>query len=254
MPHSQSIPARSESQTVETIGEAIQEIAREGARSLLQRALEVEIAHHLERYTEFVTEENQRAVVRNGYAPERSVFTGVGPVTIQRPRVDGREAVKRNPEHTRFTSGVLPRFLRRTSTIEGVVATLYLKGISTNDFDTAVRAIYGEDAGSLSASTVSRLKDAWQDEYEQWRTQTLSSNQYAYIWADGVYFNARIEDDRSCILVIVGAKFNGEKELLAMVAGYRESEDSWKELLLELRGRGMTIDPKLAIADGALGF
>jgi transposase-like protein len=134
------------------------------------------------------------------------------------------------------------------------VATLYLKGISTNDFDSAIQAIYGDDAGSLSASTVSRLKDAWHDEYEQWRTTRLSSNQYAYIWADGVYFNARIEGDRSCLLVIVGAKFNGEKELLAMATGYRESEDSWKELLLDLRDRGMTIDPKLAIADGALGF
>jgi len=254
MPHSQSIPPQAESQTVETIDDAIRKIAREGARSLLQRALEAEIANHLEQYAGLLTEDERKAVVRNGYAPERTIFTGIGPVVIQRPRVDEREAVKRNPEHKRFSSGVLPRFLRRTPTIEGVVATLYLKGISTNDFDSAIQAIYGDDAGSLSASTVSRLKDAWHDEYEQWRTTRLSSNQYAYIWADGVYFNARIEGDRSCLLVIVGAKFNGEKELLAMATGYRESEDSWKELLLDLRDRGMTIDPKLAIADGALGF
>lgn len=254
MPHSQSIPPQAESQTVETIDDAIREIAREGARSLLQHALETEIANHLDQYAELLTEDERKTVVWNGYAPERTIFTGIGPVAIQRPRVDEREAVKRNPEHERFSSGVLPRFLRRTPTIEGVVATLYLKGISTNDFDAAIQAIYGDDAGSLSASTVSRLKDAWHEEYEQWRTTRLSSNQYAYIWADGVYFNARIEGDRSCLLVIVGAKFNGEKELLAMVTGYRESEDSWKELLLDLRERGMTIDPKLAIADGALGF
>jgi len=254
MPHIQSIPPQPESQSIETIDEAIREIAREGARSLLQRALEVEIAHHLEQYAEVLTADERRAVVRNGYAPQRTIFTGVGPVTVQRPRVDERQAVKENATHKRFTSGVLPRFLRRTPTIEGVVATLYLKGISSNDFDDALRAIYGEDAGSLSASTVSRLKDAWHDEYEQWRSRKLSSTQYAYIWADGVYFNARIEGDRSCILVIIGAKFNGEKELLAMTAGYRESADSWRELLLELKSRGMTIEPKLAIADGALGF
>jgi transposase-like protein len=138
--------------------------------------------------------------------------------------------------------------------MEGVVATLYLKGLSTNDFDEALTAIYGEDAGKLSPSTVTRLKEVWHDEYEQWRKRKLSSNQYAYIWADGVYFNARIEGDRSCILVIVGTKYNGEKEILAVAAGYRESEESWKELLLELKARGMSVDPKLAIADGALGF
>jgi len=129
-----------------------------------------------------------------------------------------------------------------------------LKGISTNDFDAAVRAIYGEQAGSLSASTVSRLKEAWYEEYQQWRKRSLSAKEYAYLWADGVYFNARIEGERSCILVIIGAKYNGEKELLAIAAGYRESEESWKELLLELKDRGMIVDPKLAVADGALGF
>lgn len=192
MPHSQSIPPQAESQTVETIDDAIREIAREGARSLLQHALETEIANHLDQYAELLTEDERKTVVRNGYAPERTIFTGIGPVAIQRPRVDEREAVKRNPEHKRFSSGVLPRFLRRTPTIEGVVATLYLKGISTNDFDAAIQAIYGDDAGSLSASTVSRLKDAWHEEYEQWRTTRLSSNQYAYIWADGVYFSTPV--------------------------------------------------------------
>jgi transposase-like protein len=162
--------------------------------------------------------------------------------------------VAEDPEHPRFVSGVLPRFLRRTPSVEGVVAVLYLKGISTNDFDAALKAIYGEQAGGLSAATVSRLKQVWTEEYEQWRKRQLSASQYAYMWADGVYFNARVEGERNCVLVVIGAKFNGEKELLAIVDGVRESEASWRELLLELRDRGITEDPKLAVADGALGF
>ena len=149
---------------------------------------------------------------------------------------------------------MLPRFLRRTPSVEGIVAVLYLKGISTNDFDTALRAIYGEQAPSLSAGTVSRLKDVFTQEYERWRKAKLSCSRYAYIWADGVYFNARVEGERNCVLEVVGATFNGEKELLAITNGVRESEASWKELLLDLKGRGMREDPKLAIADGALGF
>lgn len=254
MPQDQSIPSQPDGPTIETIDEIIRKTAQEGARQLLQQALVAEIEQHLKQHNDVRTEEDRQAVVRNGYAPERTIMTGVGPVNIQRPRVDERTAVKQNPKYKRFQSGVLPRFLRRTPTMEGVVATLYLKGLSTNDFDEALTAIYGEDAGKLSPSTVTRLKEVWHDEYEQWRKRKLSSNQYAYVWADGVYFNARIEGDRSCILVIVGAKYNGEKEILAVAAGYRESEESWKELLLELKDRGMSVDPKLAIADGALGF
>lgn len=254
MPYNHSTPKEPEVQTIESIDEELQKIAREGARKLLQKALETEIEHHLRLHENLLTTEGHKAVVKNGYGPERTVLTGVGAVSLKRPRIDERQAVKQNPSHNKFTSGVLPRFLRRTPTVEGVVATLYLKGVSTNDFDEALQAIYGEDAGSLSASTVSRLKEAWFSEYEQWRKRKLSSNQYAYIWADGVYFNARVEGDRSCILVLIGAKFNGQKELLAIASGYRESEESWKELLLELKDRGMSVDPKLAIADGALGF
>jgi len=182
MPHRQSTSPQPEEQSIETIDDVLQKIAREGARSLLQSALEAEIADHLNQYSDLLTEDSRKAVVRNGSAPERTILTGVGPVEIQRPRVDEREAVKRNPEHKRYTSSVLPRFLRRTPTIEGVVATLYLKRISTNDFDVALQGTDGKDSGSLSASTVSRLKDAWHEEYEHWRKVTLSSNQYAYIW------------------------------------------------------------------------
>ena len=254
MPREKCIRPRSDEPSIDMIDERIREIAREGARRLLQRALEAEIETHVNRYTDLLTGEHRQAVVRNGHAPRRMVFTGVGPVEIQRPRVDERNASQIDASHERFSSGVLPRFLRRTPTIEGVVAVLYLKGISTNDFDLALQAIYGEDAGSLSASTVSRLKEVWYEEYEAWRKSAISSKGYAYIWADGVYFNARIERERSCILVVLGAKFNGEKELLAIGDGVRESEASWKDLLLELKDRGMTEDPKLAVADGALGF
>ena len=254
MPHDQSIPSPTDAPSIETIDELIRKTAREGARQVLQQALVAEIQQHLEYHSGVCSADGRQAVVRNGYGPERTIMTGVGPVTIRRPRVDERAAVARNPKHTPFCSGVLPRFVRRTPTIEGVVATLYLKGVSSNDFDSVLSAIYGTDAGRLSASTVGRLKEVWHQEYEHWRKRKLSSTQYAYLWADGVYFNARIEGERSCILVVVGAKYNGEKELLAVTPGYRESEASWKELLLELKDRGMSIDPKLAIADGALGF
>jgi len=254
MPRTQSTSSRPDEPSIETIDERLWEVAREGARRLLQRALESEIELHLERSTDLSTREQRQAVVRNGYAPKRTILTGVGPVEIQRPRVDERKAVEIDPSHERFISGVLPRFLRRTPTLEGTLAVLYLKGISGNDFDAALQAIYGEDAGSLSASTISRLKEAWYEEYQAWRKASLSSHEYAYIWADGVYFNARVEGERSCILVVIGAKFNGQKELLAISDGIRESEVSWKELLLGLKARGMSVDPKLAIADGALGF
>jgi len=254
MPHDESIPFEADAPTIDEVDERIREIAREGARRLLQAALESEIDSHINANGHLLDEQGYHTVVRNGHAPERTILSAVGPVRVRRPRLDERKASERDANHRRFTSGVLPRFLRRTPSVEGVVATLYLKGISTNDFDAAVRAIYGEQAGSLSASTVSRLKEAWYEEYSKWRKRSLSAKEYAYLWADGVYFNARIEGERSCILVIIGAKYNGEKELLAIAAGYRESEESWKELLLELKDRGMSVDPKLAIADGALGF
>ena len=254
MPHQESTPSQADRPSTASFEDELARVAREGARRLLERALEAEIEEHLNRYTELLTQQRLKAVVRNGHAPERTILTGIGPVTVRRPRLDERKAVGEDPQYERFISGVLPRWMRRTPSVESVIALLYLKGISTNDFETAIKAIYGEQAGSLSAATVSRLKEAWYQEYEQWRRQPLESSQYAYIWADGVYFNARVEGERSCILVVIGAKFNGEKELLGIIDGVRESETSWKELLLELRRRGMSMDPKLAIADGALGF
>ena len=240
--------------SIEELESDLFEIARTGARRLLQKALEAEIEAHVNGHVDLVDKDGHRAVVRNGYAPERTILTGVGPIEVSRPRVDERKALQADPTHEPFTSGVLPRFLRRTPTVEGVVAVLYLKGISTNDFDTALKAIYGEEVGSLSASTVSRLKEVWYEEYESWRKESVTSDRYAYIWADGVHFNVRVEGERSCVLVVIGAKYNGEKELLAISDGVRESEASWKDVLLEMKNRGMDDDPKLAIADGALGF
>jgi putative transposase len=254
MPHRQGTPDGSIATSIEEVEALLIETARHGAQQILQQALEAEIEVHLEASREKLDPDGHRQVVRNGHAPQRTILTGVGPLEISRPRVDERKAIEKNPQHESFTSSVLPRFLRRTPSVEGVVAVLYLKGISTNDFDTALRAIYGEQAASLSAATVSRLKDVFTQEYEQWRKEKLSSSRYAYIWADGVYFNARVEGERNCVLVVVGATFNGDKELLAITNGVRESEASWRELLLDLKKRGMSEDPKLAIADGALGF
>ena len=235
------------------IQDVIERTARDGAQRILQAALESEVEAHLERCSMLRNRQGRKAVVRNGHGPERTILTGVGPLAVRRPRVDER-GVGEDPEHRRFCSGILPRFLRRTPTLEGALATLYLKGVSTNDFPTALAAIMGEGARGLSATTITRLKQAWEVEYEQWRKRKLDAMEYAYLWADGVYFNVRLEEERSCILVVVGANFQGEKELLAVRDGYRESEQSWKELLLELKDRGLEMDPKLAIADGALGF
>lgn len=254
MPQDQSIRNELIPASMEDMEATLRDIARRSAQAILQRALEAETEAYLSNFADVKDGNGFQAVVRNGHAPERTILTGVGALEIRRPRVDDRKAVANDSEHPRFSSGVLPRFLRRTPSVDGAVAVLYLKGISGNDFEAALKAIYGEQAGSLSASTVSRLKEVWSEEYEQWRKGPLSSSQYAYIWADGVYFNARVEGERNCVLVVVGAKYNGEKELLAIVDGVRESEASWKELLLELRDRGMSTDPKLAIADGALGF
>jgi transposase-like protein len=253
MPEQECRTERQEAASIDEVNDLIERTAREGAQRMLQAALEQEVKDHLARYAHFQTEEGRRQVVANGHAPERTILTGVGPLRLARPRVDERKASGAK-EYEPFSSTILPRFLRRTPTLEGALATLYLKGISTNDFPVALEAILGEKAQGLSASTISRLKAVWEREYEAWRKRPLGSTQYAYVWADGVYFNVRLEDQRSCVLVLIGANFKGEKELLGIRDGYRESEQSWKELLLEAKDRGLEIDPKLATADGGLGF
>ena len=237
--------------TPETMG-VLEALVREGARKMLQAALEAEIEEHLSRFKHLVDEEGKRLVVRNGVMPERTVLTGAGPIPITRPRVDDRALSARGEQ--RFTSRILPPFMRRAPSIDTLVPVLYLKGISTDDFPAALEAILGPQAKGLSASTIVRLKEIWTEEYEEWSTRDLSGKRYVYVWADGVYCNARLEDERACLLVVMGADSFGNKELLAVSDGYRESAQSWKEILLDLRSRGLEKAPTLAVCDGAMGF
>ncbi len=237
--------------TPETMG-ALEIIVREGARKMLQAALEAEIEEHLSRFKNLVDEEGKRLVVRNGVMPERTVLTGAGPIAITRPRVDDRALSARGEQ--RFTSRILPPFMRRAPSIDTLVPVLYLKGISTDDFPTALEAILGPQAKGLSASTVVRLKEIWTEEYGEWSRRDLAGKRYVYVWADGVYCNARLEDERAWLLVVMGADSFGNKELLAVSDGYRESAQSWKEILLDLRSRGLEKAPVLAVCDGAMGF
>jgi len=196
-------------------------------------------------------EQGRRQVVRNGFLPKRQITTGVGQVEVRQPRVrDRRPADQVEP----FTSKILPPYLRKTKSIEELIPWLYLKGVSTGDFGDALKALVGPDCPGLSATTVTRLKAVWEDEFQEWNKRSLKGKQYVYVWADGVHFNIRLEEDRQCILVLMGATADGKKELIAVVDGFRESEQSWKGLLLDVKSRGLVIDPKLAIGDGALGF
>jgi transposase-like protein len=230
----------------------LEELIREGARKMLQAALEAEIAEHLAKYHGLKDKTGKNLVVRNGYQPERTILTGAGPISVTRPRVDDR--ILSETGEARFTSMILPKFMRRAASIDSRVPALYLKGISTDDFPTALEAILGPNAKGLSASTVVRLKEVWADEYEAWSKRDLSGKRYVYLWADGVYCSARLEDERSCLLVIMGADSFGNKELLAVSDGFRESTHSWKEILFSLRSRGLQYAPVLAVCDGAMGF
>nr|WP_245676826.1 IS256 family transposase [Oligoflexus tunisiensis] len=229
-------------------------VLREGARKILAQAIEVEVDEYIRRHAEQLDETGKRLVVRNGFMPERTIQTGLGDIPIKAPRVNDRRSDE-SGKRLRFHSKLLPPYLRRTKAIEELIPWLYLMGVSTGDFSDALTSLVGKDAPGLSASTVTRLKSVWQDEYRQWRESPLGKRRFVYIWADGIYFNIRLgEDLRMCMLVIVGADSEGNKEILAVEPGYRESATSWKEILLRLRDRGLTPAPELAIADGALGF
>jgi putative transposase len=230
------------------VADALTEVLRHGARELLQEAVETEVAEFIARHRELTDARERRRVVRNGYKPERTIQTGIGAVAVKAPRVRDREG------EIKFRSSILPAYLRRTRSIEELLPWLYLKGLSTGDFSEALAALLGKDAPGLSAATISRLKEVWKGEYERWSKRDLRDKEYVYLWADGVHFGVRLEDASQCILVVIGATADGKKELLAMLDGYRESAESWKELLLDLKQRGLTIEPKLAIGDGALGF
>lgn len=231
-----------------SVGDPLTEVLRQGARELLQQAVEAEVAEFVGRHRELKDERERQRVVRNGYRPERTIQTGIGDVAVKAPRVRDREG------EIKFHSSILPAYLRRTRSIEELLPWLYLKGLSTGDFSEALAALLGKDAPGLSAATISRLKEVWKGEYERWSKRDLTGKNFVYIWVDGVHFGVRLEDASQCILVIIGATAEGKKELLAMSDGYRESAESWKELLLDLKQRGLTIDPKVAVGDGALGF
>ncbi len=191
--------------------------------------------------------------MRNGHGPERTIQTGIGPIGVQRPRVRDRGAGEN--ARIRSTSAVLPAYLRRTKNVEKLLPWLYLKGLSTGQFEEMLAVLLGPDAPGLSATTIRRLVAAWQDEHERWQGRDLSAKRYVYVWADGVYFAPSLEHDRQCVLVLIGADASGKKELLAIDDGFRESEQSWHELLVRLRDEnGLVIDPELATGDGALGF
>jgi transposase-like protein len=230
----------------------LEQIAREGARRMLKMALENEIAEYIERFQHLVDESGKRIVVKNGYHTEREILTGLGPIEIKQPRVDDRKLGNSGEE--RFSSKILPRYLRRIPSIDNLIPVLYLKGISTNEFPTALSAILGEGAKGLSAANIVRLKQCWEEEYKKWSKRDVSEKKYVYFWVDGIYFNVRLDDERSCILVIMAADEAGKKELVAVTDGFRESKTAWKELLLDLKDRGLKMGPKLAVGDGALGF
>ncbi len=229
-------------------GDMLTELLRAGARDLIAHAVEAELAIMLEQHRELRLPDGRQAVVRNGYLPQRTIQTGIGDVEIKVPKVRDRSGSGIN-----FTSTLLPPYLKRSRSIEELLPWLYLKGISSGDYQEALCALLGDQAKGLSANTVCRLKQGWIDEHQRWRQRDLTKSRYVYWWADGIYSNVRM-DDRLCLLVIIGVTEHGRKELVAVEDGHRESETSWTEVLMGLRGRGLTLSPKLAIGDGALGF
>ncbi len=224
----------------------LDELVAEGARRMLMAGLEAEVSDYVERHIGLVDEAGHRLVVRNGKAVERSLITGAGALKVQAPRVDDRR------EGHRFSSYILPRYARRSPKVGDVLPVLYLRGLSTGDFAPALTEFFGADTG-LSATSIGRLVETWTDEYEAFNRRDLSDNDYVYVWADGIHFRIRLEEDRLCCLVVIGVKADGTKELLACSDGYRESTESWADVLRDLRDRGMTA-PMVAVGDGALGF
>ena len=231
--------------------DAFTDVLRNGARKLIEQAIHAELAVLMAAFSKEKLEDGRARLVRHGHLPEREVMTGIGPVPVKVPRVRDR---KPGEDKITFTPSILPRYLRKAKSVEELLPWLYLKGVSTGDFSEALAALLGPNAPGLSAKTITRLKADWWNDYEAWQKRDLSHRRFLYIWADGVYFKPRMAEERQCVLVIVGADEYGRKELLAMIDGFRESTESWRELLLDLRRRGLKQDPKLAIGDGALGF
>jgi len=239
---------RDEGRMISESRAALDEIIRQGAQRMLQAALEHEVAEYLMTMSEKRDEGGRQEVVRNGYLPGRELITGIGPLSIRKPRVRNREGI------TRYSSRILPPFMRRVPSVDALIPVLYLKGISTGDFSEALEAILGPQAAGLSATNIVRLKEGWQAEYDSWAKRDLSDRRYVYWWADGIYFNVRLDKERPCLLIIMGTLEDGTKELVAAWDGHRENKASWLEVLSDLKARGLPEAPKLAVGDGALGF
>ncbi len=228
------------------------EVLRGGARALLAHAVEAEVAGFIDAHADQRLSDGRARIVRHGHLPERDIQTGIGAVRVQQPRV--RDRATDLSDKIRFSPAILPKHARRTKSLDAVLPVLYLKGISSGSFQDALSALLGADAPNLSSDSILRLCKSWEEELGQWRTRDLSARRYVYIWADGVYFQARMEDESQCMLVIIGATPEGKKELVGFISGYRESTQSWRELLVDLKARGLAHPPLLAIGDGALGF
>jgi putative transposase len=235
------------------INDPLTDVLRAGAQQLLVQAIEIEVEAFLASLAEQKLPDGRARVVRHGHGPLRTILTGIGPIEVARAKVRDRSAAG-SGERIRFSSAILPLWARRTRSLDALLPVLYLRGVSTGDFQEALAALLGKDASNLSPSVISRLTGEWQDEYERWQRRDLSARRYAYVWADGVFLQARMEDHSECMLVLIGATPEGKKELIGFQVGVRESAQSWRELLLDVKQRGLQIAPEIATGDGALGF
>ena len=237
----------------DAIDDPLNELAREGARRILAQALIAEADAFVALWKDVRLPDGRDRVVRHGHGPERAIQTGIGPVVVRRAKVRDRGEVV-TAEKIRFTSSILPKWARRTKSLDALLPILYLRGVSTGDFQEALAALLGKDAPNLSPAVITRLTADWQTEYDAWQKRDLSPRRYVYVWADGVYLQARMEANAECMLVLIGATPEGRKELVGFQTGVRESAQSWRELLVDIKRRGLEIAPDLAIGDGALGF
>jgi len=229
-------------------------VLRSGARRLLAQAIEAEAEAFLAAMRGERLADGRERIVRHGHGPERQVQTGIGPVTVRRAKLRDRAVDEAGADRIRFTSAILPRWARRTRSLDALLPILYLRGVSMGDFQEALGALLGKDAPNLSPSVIARLRGEWEADYARWQPRDLSARRYVYVWADGVYLQARMEPQAECMLVLIGATPEGKKELLGFQVGVRESTQSWRELLVDLKARGLVIAPELATGDGALGF
>jgi putative transposase len=235
------------------VDDPLTNILRAGARQLLAQAVEIEVETFLATVKDLRLADGRARVVRHGYGPARTIATGIGPVEVARAKIRDRGAAG-DGERIRFSSAILPLWARRTRSLDALLPVLYLRGISTGDFQEALTALLGKDAPNLSPAVISRLTAEWQGEYERWQKRDLSARRYVYVWADGVFLQARMEDHGECMLVLIGATPEGKKELIGFQVGVRESAQSWRELLIDVKQRGLQIAPEIAVGDGALGF